>query len=131
MFPSVYVCLDKIIEYEDYDNTTDYYRANEYEYEEEDERYGPAERERDVVLNAEVQSELYIMELFREHLLFFYINAYCVYLSPLIRSYQRRDRRESRAFWGRWEKQTHPKNMHNPEPVIHDVGAQNVQTISY
>ena len=58
MFPSVYVCLDKIIEYEDYNNTTDYFPANEYEYEEEDERYGPAERERDVVLNTEVQSEL-------------------------------------------------------------------------
>ncbi|GLD68277.1 collagen alpha-1(XI) chain-like isoform X1 [Lates japonicus] len=44
----------EIVEYEDYDNTTDFYHMNEYEYEEEyDERYGPAEREREYSLNAQ------------------------------------------------------------------------------
>ncbi len=40
------------MEYEDYDNTTDYYHVNEYEYEEE--RYGPAEREGEYSFNKEV-----------------------------------------------------------------------------
>lgn len=49
----------QIVEYEDYDNTTDYYHVNEYEYEEEyDDRYGPAEREGDYTLNAQVPSNL-------------------------------------------------------------------------
>ncbi|KAM9314869.1 collagen alpha-1(XI) chain-like [Pholidichthys leucotaenia] len=46
----------EIIEYEDYDNTTDDYHEKEYEYdyeEEYDERYGPAKRERELSLNAE------------------------------------------------------------------------------
>lgn len=49
-------CVAQFIEYEDYDNTTNYYPVNEYEeYDEEyDERYGPAERERDYLLNTQV-----------------------------------------------------------------------------
>lgn len=47
--------VGQIVEYEDYDNTTDYYHVNEYEYEEEyDDRYGPAEREREYSLNTQV-----------------------------------------------------------------------------
>lgn len=50
--------MRQIVEYEDYDNTTEYYQVNEYEYEEEyDERYGPAERERELSLNTEVPSK--------------------------------------------------------------------------
>lgn len=49
--------VGQIIEYEDYDNTTDYYHVNEYEYEEEDERYGPAERDREFSLNTQVASK--------------------------------------------------------------------------
>lgn len=56
---SVCVHVVQIVEYEDYENTTDYYQENEYEYEEEyDERYGPAEREREYTLNTQVQSKL-------------------------------------------------------------------------
>lgn len=51
-------CAEQIIEYEDFDNATDGYHVNEYEYEEEDERYGPAEREREFSLNAAVRAEL-------------------------------------------------------------------------
>lgn len=52
------MCIVQIVEYDDYDNTSDYYQVNEYEYEEEYyERYGPAEREREYILNAEVQSK--------------------------------------------------------------------------
>lgn len=47
-----------MVEYEDYDNTTDLGNVNEYEYEEEDERYGPAEREREVLFNARVTLQL-------------------------------------------------------------------------
>ncbi|XP_015252893.1 PREDICTED: collagen alpha-1(XI) chain-like [Cyprinodon variegatus] len=45
----------EFIEYEDYDNTTNYYHVNEYEeYDEEyDDRYGPAEREREYLLNTQ------------------------------------------------------------------------------
>lgn len=56
---SLCVFAGQIVEYEDYDNTTDYYHVNEYEYEEEyDERYGPAEREREYSLNTQVPSKL-------------------------------------------------------------------------
>lgn len=48
----------KIIEYEDYDNTTDLAILNEYEYEEEEERYGPAEREREVLFNTQVTVQI-------------------------------------------------------------------------
>lgn len=42
----------EIVEYEDYDNTTEYEQVNEYEYEDEyDDRYGHAEREREISLN--------------------------------------------------------------------------------
>lgn len=75
----------QIVEYEDYDNTTDFYQEKEYEYEEEyDDRYGPAEREREFSLNAQVHYHpnhpiLRIMEN-RKRLL--WINAaYCVCLS--------------------------------------------------
>lgn len=57
--PSLFVCVfaGQIIEYEDYDNTTDYFHVNEYEYEEEfDER--PAERERAYSFNTQVPSNL-------------------------------------------------------------------------
>lgn len=48
----------QIVEYEDYDNTTDYYHVNEYGYEDNyDERYGPAEREREFTLNTQVPSK--------------------------------------------------------------------------
>lgn len=46
--------MTQIIEYEDFDNQTGGYQVNEYEYEEEDERYGPAEREGEFSLSAEV-----------------------------------------------------------------------------
>lgn len=56
---SLCMFVGQIVEYEDYDNTTDFYHVNEYEYEEEyDERYGPAEREREFSLNAQVPSKL-------------------------------------------------------------------------
>lgn len=66
-FPSVSHCLcvcrtHKIVEYEDYDNTTDLSHVNEYEYEEEEERYGPAERERAVLLNTQVRVQLLVTE---------------------------------------------------------------------
>lgn len=49
----------QIVEYEDYDNTSDYYHVKEYEYEEEyDERYGPAEREGEFSLHAQVTSQI-------------------------------------------------------------------------
>ncbi|XP_010779292.1 collagen alpha-1(XI) chain-like, partial [Notothenia coriiceps] len=42
----------EIVEYEDYDNTTEYEQVNEYEYEDEyDDRYGHAEMEREISLN--------------------------------------------------------------------------------
>lgn len=48
----------QIIEYEDYDNTTGYGHADEYEYEEEyDERFGPAQTERGFSLNARVPAK--------------------------------------------------------------------------
>lgn len=50
------MCAEQIIEYEDFDNQTGGYPVNEYEYEEEDERYGPAEREGEFTLNAEVRA---------------------------------------------------------------------------
>lgn len=56
----------QVVDYEDYDNTTDLSHLDEYEYEEEEERYGPAEREREVLLNAQVRN------LFREPPLFTY-----------------------------------------------------------
>ncbi len=34
-------------------------------------------------------------------LLFLFINTSCLYLSPCIRRYQRKDRKESRAIWER------------------------------
>lgn len=50
--------VGQIIEYEDYDNTTDVDHVNEYEYEDEyDDRYGPAEREREISLSAQVPSK--------------------------------------------------------------------------
>ncbi len=54
--PHLSLCMfvGQIVEYEDYDNTTDYYHVNEYEYEEEYDRYGPAEREGEYSLNREV-----------------------------------------------------------------------------
>lgn len=55
----VFVRFEQIVEYEDYDNATHLHHANEYEYEDEyDERYGPAEREREYSLNTQVQLEL-------------------------------------------------------------------------
>lgn len=57
LYSSLCVFVGQIIEYEDYDNTTDYYHVNEYEYEEEDERYGPAERDREFSLNTQVASK--------------------------------------------------------------------------
>lgn len=50
------MCAEQIIEYEDFDNQTGGYQVNEYEYEEEDERYGPAEREGEFSLNTEVRA---------------------------------------------------------------------------
>lgn len=49
--------IGQIIEYEDYDNTTNYHHRSEYEYEEEDERYGPAEREQGFSLSTQVASK--------------------------------------------------------------------------
>lgn len=47
----------QIVEYEDYDNGTDLYHVDRYEYEEEyDERYGPAQKEREYSLSAQVSS---------------------------------------------------------------------------
>lgn len=48
----------EILEYDDYDNNTHYYQVNEYEYEEEyDDRYGPAEREREHTQNVPEKGE--------------------------------------------------------------------------
>lgn len=47
-----------MVQYEDYDNTTDLSLLNEYDYEEEEEeeeRYGPAVREGEVLFNAQVR----------------------------------------------------------------------------
>lgn len=53
------ICVGQIVEYEDYDNTTNYYHVNEYEYEDEyDERYGPAERQQEFSLNAQVHLDI-------------------------------------------------------------------------
>lgn len=59
LFVSILLCVNigQIIEYEDYDNTTNYHQRIEYEYEEEDERYGPAEREREFSLSTQVASK--------------------------------------------------------------------------
>lgn len=69
--------VGQIIEYEDYDNTTDIYQVNEYEYEEEEERYGPAEREREFYLNTQVLSipQVYVKELFKDCLVFIYMSS--------------------------------------------------------
>ena len=44
-----------------------------------------------------------------------------------------REGTEGRAglFGGGEKNHTHPIHMHNPEPVIHDVGAPNVLIITY
>lgn len=72
------MCVEQIIEYEDFDNQTDGYQVNEYEYEEEDERYGPAEREGELSLSAEVPAadacKCYSESLFRRHL-FLHLSA--------------------------------------------------------
>lgn len=50
-----FLSLVQIVEYEDYDNSSDDYQQ-EYEYEEEyDGRHGPAEREQAYILSLEVQ----------------------------------------------------------------------------
>lgn len=61
------LCVGQIVEYEDYDNTTDYDHVNEYEYEEEyDDRYGPAEREREYSVNAEVPSKHHMIMIVKK-----------------------------------------------------------------
>lgn len=49
--------IGQIIEYEDFDNQTGGDQVDEYEYEEEDDRYGPAEREGELSLSAEVRAD--------------------------------------------------------------------------
>lgn len=91
------MCVEQIIEYEDFDNTTtDGYQVNEYEYEEEDERYGPAEREREFSLNAEVRAELqtHAVELFRVSSSSTFIIHVCVFLLSL-RICQKKEKKES------------------------------------
>lgn len=59
---------------------TDLPHVNEYEYEEKDERYGPAEREREVLFNTQVTVQLFV----REPLLFVYsllYNGFICFLS--------------------------------------------------
>lgn len=81
------------MEYEDYDNATDFYHVNEYEYEEEyDERYGPAEREEEFSLNAQVLSLRFSSGVRRSKL-------GLTVRSPLIRTYRRKGRRENQPFW--------------------------------
>lgn len=112
------MCVEQIIEYEDFDNTTDGYQVNEYEYEEEDERYGPAEREREFSLNAEVRAELqrHAVELFSLHLHSSYMSAsFCSH------SEYARKRRKRRAWIfraGEKNIDTRPLRVCDPRCVV-------------
>lgn len=93
--------LEKTIEYEDYDNATELHHVNEYDYEEEDERYGPAEREGEFLFEAQVIIHTIGPEIDQRVLLCCYINASSQQLSFLVRIYQRKDRKESQGIWHR------------------------------
>lgn len=89
------MCAEQIIEYEDFDNQTGGYQVNqvnEYEYEEEDERYGPVEREGELSLSAEVRAadtcKRYSKALFFSNIYF------CIFLLSL-RICQKKDKKES------------------------------------
>lgn len=115
----MFLCMfaGQIIEYEDYDNTTDLHHVNEYEYEEYDERYGPAEREGEFSLNAQVPSkefmELSWLTVWRGE------NDSSVSLYYLLnRIYQKKDRKESRPIWEWWETNAHVHNNSKAENVF-------------
>lgn len=73
---------------------------NEYEYEEEyDDRYGPAEREREFSINGQVPSFIqFYMETYRKLAL---QSSAIIMLTLLVRIYQRKDRKESQGIWER------------------------------
>lgn len=106
----VWVCIHKLLEYEDYDNTTDLSLLNEYEYEEEDERYGPAEREREVLVSMQVTVQPIAQKTTFIHLCIAIelINIYFLFAGFT----RERTKRRARRLWS-GKKNTHCfKNMY-------------------
>lgn len=97
----------KIVEYEDYDNTTDLAQVNEYEY--EDERYGPAEREREVLLNTQVTVQIFLRGAF----LFIHSSLANGYIWFLFLGFTRERTKRRTRILRSGKKSTHwLKNMH-------------------
>lgn len=111
-------CAEQIIEYEDFDNATDGYQVNEYEYEEEDERYGPAEREREFSLNAAVRAELqtHAVELFRVSSSSAFIIRVCVCLSALTQNMPEKGEKGEPGYFGPVRKNTDTQPLRVCDP---------------